>query len=319
MFQYRVCGLSVESDFALPEMVQESGKNSSPDVRIRHGAVPAALEGCRHSGPIWQISDRAFLLIVPGVARFLATDGCDVVIERQSPATDADAAPFLMGTVVGALLHQRGQLVLHASTVMVQGRGVMLCGASGAGKSTLAAALCQAGCTFVSDDLTAIRFDGDGAPVALPDGRRHRLWLDAAGRLGLADRLGPPVRPHIRKYHVDPLGDRPPGHGQPDSVQLGTIIVLREAQQLQQPELTVLEPADAAALLCGEIYRPILARRLGRDADLFRQIALLLGRLRVFRLDRTMDFATLDDTVAAILAQCSRTSGDGADLSGAAG
>ncbi|MBU0724707.1 MAG: hypothetical protein KJ904_01680 [Alphaproteobacteria bacterium] len=63
-----------------------------------------------------------------------------------------------------------------------------------------------------------------------------------------------------------------------------------------------LEPADAAALLRDEVYRSRPASHLGRDADLFRQIAGLLGRVRVFLFDRAMGFDMLDDTVAAILA-----------------
>ncbi|MBX9635174.1 MAG: hypothetical protein K2X44_09355, partial [Magnetospirillum sp.] len=136
-----------------------AGNISQPDVRIRCGAVPEALEGERHVGPTWQIAGASFLFQVRQVARFLVTGGSEVVVDLHPSASNADAAPFLLGTTFGALLHQRGQLVLHAATVSYRGRGLALCGVTGAGKSTLAAALCQAGCDFVGDDVAAIHFD----------------------------------------------------------------------------------------------------------------------------------------------------------------
>lgn len=272
---------------------------SKADVRVRSGATPAALGASRRVGATWQLDDTAFLFQVPQVARFLVTDGDEVVVELHGASTAADAAPFLLGTVFGVLLHQRGQLVLHASTVSHQGRGIALCGVTGAGKSTLAAALCRAGCDFVGDDVAAIRFDEDGVPTILPDGRQHRLWADAAEQLALTDCLGPPVRPSIKKFHVDP-----PRMTAQGSTPLSAIFILSEATGPRQLDVSPLGPADAAPLVRGEVYRSALASHLGRNAALFQQIAALFGRVRVFRLDRSMDFAMLDDTVAAVLAQC---------------
>jgi hypothetical protein len=269
---------------------------SKADVRVRCGATPAELGAARRVGATWQLDDTAFLFHVPQVARFLVTDGNEVVVDLHESSTTTDAAPFLLGTAFGVLLHQREQLVLHAATVSYRGRGLALCGVTGAGKSTLAAALCRAGCDFVGDDVAAIRFDEGGAPTILPDGRQHRLWMDAVEQLALTDRLGPPVRPCIKKFHVDP-----PRTATQGPTLLSAIFILRTTNT---PRLVELEPADAAALLRKEVYRSRPASHLGRDANLFQQIAALLGRTRVYLLDRAMDFAALDDTVAAVLATC---------------
>lgn len=267
---------------------------SQADVRVRCGATPAELGAPRRVGATWQLDDTAFLFDVPQIARFLVTDGSEIVIDLHETSTSTDAAPFLLGTGFGVLLHQRGQLVLHAATVAYRGRGVALCGVTGAGKSTLAAALCRAGGDFVGDDVAAIHFDEGGVPTILPDGRQHRLWMDAVEQLALTDRLGPAVRPSIQKFHVDPPRIAPQG-----PTPLTAIFILKTTDSTR---LIELEPADAAALLRDEVYRSRPASHLGRDADLFRQIAGLLGRVRVFLFDRAMGFDMLDDTVAAILA-----------------
>jgi serine kinase of HPr protein (carbohydrate metabolism regulator) len=50
---------------------------------------------------------------------------------------------------------------LHASTVAIDGRAVLISGPSGAGKSDLALRLLDRGFTLVSDDQTIVRREGD--------------------------------------------------------------------------------------------------------------------------------------------------------------
>ena len=56
---------------------------------------------------------------------------------------------------------------VHATTVAIDGRGVMLVGASGAGKSDLALRLIDRGAVLVSDDYTDLARRGD-ALIATP-------------------------------------------------------------------------------------------------------------------------------------------------------
>ncbi len=59
---------------------------------------------------------------------------------------------------------EAGPLILHASSVALSGRGLLIRGASGSGKSSLALQLIALGAQLVSDDRTAIR-DEHGIPI----------------------------------------------------------------------------------------------------------------------------------------------------------
>ena len=57
---------------------------------------------------------------------------------------------------------------IHASTVAIDGRAVLITGPSGAGKSDLALRLLDRGFTLVSDDQTIVRREGDRLIASAP-------------------------------------------------------------------------------------------------------------------------------------------------------
>lgn len=59
-------------------------------------------------------------------------------------------------------------LLVHATTVAIGGRAVLLRGPSGSGKSDLALRLIDAGARLVSDDRSELRRDGDAILVSAP-------------------------------------------------------------------------------------------------------------------------------------------------------
>lgn len=58
---------------------------------------------------------------------------------------------------------------LHASTVAIGGRAVLISGPSGSGKSDLALRLLDRGFTLVSDDQTIVRRDGERLIASAPE------------------------------------------------------------------------------------------------------------------------------------------------------
>jgi len=70
---------------------------------------------------------------------------------------------------------------LHASTVALDGRAVLISGPSGSGKSDLALRLLDRGFTLVSDDQTIVRKDGEQLVASAPPTIAGKLEVRGIG------------------------------------------------------------------------------------------------------------------------------------------
>src|SRR3954463_8882907 len=77
---------------------------------------------------------------------------------------------------------------LHASTVAIDGRAVLITGPSGSGKSDLALRLLDRGFTLVSDDQTIVKRDGERLIAAAPPTIAGKLEVRGIGIVEM-DRL----------------------------------------------------------------------------------------------------------------------------------
>ncbi|HUI13027.1 MAG TPA: hypothetical protein VL048_06110 [Xanthobacteraceae bacterium] len=91
---YRVFGLSVASEIALPGLIAGIPERA-PQVAIRRGQVPEGLPNPTASGPIWQIAGKQFLMRISDIARFLLNDGSEIVVAAESEAADAEHREIL--------------------------------------------------------------------------------------------------------------------------------------------------------------------------------------------------------------------------------
>lgn len=83
-------------------------------------------------------------------------------------------------------VHAPGLVFIHAGTVSVDGRAVVLPGRSFTGKTTLVAAMVEAGATYLSDEYAPIDAEG----LVHPYPRRLSLRVDGGRREVSADALG---------------------------------------------------------------------------------------------------------------------------------
>lgn len=293
---YRICGLWVRSEVALPGSIEWHGATHVPDVQVRLGKVPDALAGAVAGGPNWQLAPPRFLLQIPGTLRMLVESGSHILVEPLAGVDVRDAAVFIVGSGLAVVQCQRGALMLHASAVACGTRSYAFAGVSGAGKSTLAALLCLRGaCKLVSDDVTTIDVAGD-APLLHSDARQLRLWDDAIELLVLQSQRRGQVRSMLHKYHVGPgatcLEAAPP---------LAAIYLLEVLPAPGAPSIEPLTLVEAAPALQEHIYRRAFGAHIAPRAD-FARIARLLSRVQAFRLRRRLDADAHDQVVAALQA-----------------
>lgn len=87
---------------------------------------------------------------------------------------------------MGAVLHQRGEYLLHGSCVTHDDITVIVTGTSGVGKSTLAAEFLKHGWEMVTDDIALIKGIEEGHPMVQSSYPSQKLWEDAAARYNIA-------------------------------------------------------------------------------------------------------------------------------------
>lgn len=290
--RYLICGLRVESERVLPGALPMVGAET--DVTIRADHVPRQLDNAREKRTFWEHSEDAFLWRMPGLGRFVARGGSELVVEADPGAEIDDLLPFVLGTGLGALLYQRGGVALHASAVAFDGRAYALCGASGAGKSTLAAALCRAGAEFLSDDVTRISLDDHGRPMVSADGRSLKLTPRSIDRLGLEGQMR--VRSEVEKFYVSP-----PREAAGDSRLLAGVYFLRFDWKAEASTITDMPRLAAAQRLLEESYRPRMALALMRGDQPPRITAAILRHAGAFALTRPETLSRLDESVERLL------------------
>ena len=110
-------------------------------------------------------------------------EGREIVVNPTVRTAQSALLLNLLGAGLGIILHQRGRLVLHGSTIAIGRGAVAFLGDEGAGKSTFTAALYQLGQGLVADDVTGIEIAPEG-PTVYPGYPQIKIWPDAAEALG---------------------------------------------------------------------------------------------------------------------------------------
>jgi hypothetical protein len=280
---YSLFGLTIESEISLP--LAAAPESAAADVTITSERL--AIDGDHGWG--YSLVDGGTLLSVEKVGRFLIRDGCEIVVEPAEGASERNVRLFLLGSALGALLHQRGLLPLHANAIEMDGKAVAFSGHSGAGKSTIAAWFHDRGHRILTDDVCVIGHDEAGRAIACPGIPRLRLWreaLEASGRdAGAYDRSFDA----LDKYDV------PSEQPALEPLPLAAVYLLRQTDDGRGPGIERLLGVDAVETLVANTYRGAYLRTIGRTGQHLAACLRVSREVPVFSATRLWGFDRFDE------------------------
>ncbi|MBA2780239.1 hypothetical protein [Billgrantia kenyensis] len=286
---YQLYGLKLASQLELPELAP-SADLPPADIEIRTTTVPATLPNATISQSWMQLSSDTCDLHVDAVARLRVEHGRSILVDRRmaalpsSPCTAAipgDVRLFILGSAMGALIHQRGWLPLHLSALNTPGGVWGFTGPSGAGKSTLAAWLhYHHEWPLISDDVAVVR-PGEAQAYLYPGPPRLKLWDDALEALGISTQGLARDLSRIRKYQLV----RHQGF-QAKALPMKGLVLLSCAEDDEPATLEPIHGIAAFQAVLATLYRPELVPLPEASERLFRDASQLASRLRIYRFRR---------------------------------
>lgn len=236
-------------------------------------SLPAGIADGEVLNAYTQAKPGELLFSIPGIARFRVRNGDTIEYREEDGADPGLVQLYLHGTARGALIHQRGELPLHAATLVPPGHetALAICGPSGAGKSTLAVELVRRGWLLVADDTTRVTNE-NGELLAWPSRDTIKLWKDAceAGQIKISD--ADRVAKDMDKYYV-----RAPSRDWP--VALGTVVEL-----IPGASGDPLGVGEKLALLTRNTYRPAQIKPLAVEQHHVRMVSQVVARCRIMQM-----------------------------------
>jgi hypothetical protein len=279
MKKYHAYGLVFLSELDLKPL-SPVADHSTHHVSILHTTVSeSGIKDPTIIRALAQISDNHVWMDIPGIARFAINNGNEILIDAYPEADEQSIRLYVMGSAMGAILHQRGFLVLHANAIQVGDGAVLFAGISGSGKSTTAAVFHQKGYPVLSDDVVAIDKNGNvmgGIP-------QIKLWENTLQKLEISKHSLTQIRLKIQKYSF-PL----PENHQQEKLPIKAIYSLDTANQ-QEPdhfEFAPLTGVDKFNTLKAHTYRRHFMEGLGLKPAHMQLCSTLASNTHMARLTR---------------------------------
>jgi len=216
-------------------------------------------------------------------------------------ASITDAESMLLGPVLGIAAQQRGETVLHASSVVVDGGAIAFSAPPGFGKSTLATSFISEGMPLLSDDMLPVTQDSDGALIAHPYVPRAKLHDDSLEEIRGTDT-------NVEERAVSWWGKRrlTIGDGWGDvhrgPAPLRALYFLAPSgNPSQEIEIRPLDPLEATVMLQSALYSPPTLKgqraRYALEAG-----AMLASTLHIARVSYHREYASLTELRARLRA-----------------
>lgn len=291
--RYSAFGLEICSDLQLLELAPmraTSVRQETITIAASSHAEWPPLQASPESTSVLQMAPGDWRLALEGIGWFRVQGGSRISWERwDDSVSDRDLRTFLVTSCLGALLIQRGALVLNATTLVRDGKGVMLLGSPVSGKSTLAWCLLQQGWQLLSSELSVV----DDQGLVWPGLQQLKMWHDSALALGLDWPELSLVRRGLKRYSLLPpqvtvAVQAAPlsliyGLGAREKKALTTLAVVNDGMEtipaVGEVGIFPLGSERAALLrIRNQAYQPRFYRAMGQEVNLFLKASSLVRR-----------------------------------------
>lgn len=244
-----------------------------------------------HESPFTKLNQDQFLLHIPETGNIYAENGNRVLIQAYEPYNKQSIELYLNGSVTGAILHQRKQMPLHASSFQYLNKGVALSGDTGAGKSSITLGFIKAfRASFLTDDITPI-VRNENFEIS-PIGDSLKLWKHAIEQITPEEHGLKKIRSDIDKFFY-PL----------ESQDLkATLKVIYFISKTDQETITIEEVkgAEKFELIFDNIYRKeYLEGMIETKLSYFKVISELADSVRCYNFSRPEEIR-IEDSVKAL-------------------
>ncbi|MEM8980599.1 MAG: hypothetical protein AAGD04_14015 [Pseudomonadota bacterium] len=286
-----VHGLKVASSLDMPELIDAPDLGGLPDLKIQAGQIPNDLEPWDQRDP----DNLQIFIKVPGVLSMLVENGKSITYAPEKGVPEDEIRLFLLGSGLGALLMQRGFLVVHGNAVVPKGRyDALLCvGESGAGKSTTAIAMLQRGHQILADDVAPI----DAHGFVHPGMARAKLWQKTADKLGIDTTRLARIRAQDDKFNL-PLGA---AHATTPTRLSAIFCLSPDPNHKGKPKVEEVTGVAKFVTLRNNLYRPEQLRIMRLEAGLLGRLTALADQTPVYRVSRSLDGFEIDALLDALL------------------
>ncbi len=285
-FRYQAFGLNIDSEFELFQLAK--GKvSATTDLKIIKGHV--AKEGA--SANKLKDNDNVFQLSIPEVGRFLIRNGNEVIVDMADEVDLQTMKLYLLGSCLGAILQQRGDLVLHGNAARFGNKAVIVVAPSGVGKSTLAAEFLRRGYQLLADDVCAI----DDKGYVQPSYPYLKLWQNSLDKLDFKQDELIKIRLQKEKFYY-PLKDS----FCQEALPVAAIYVLNKGEE-DKLKLTKLNGIEKLKVLRRNTYRPGYARKMKIIHTHLSRFAEMLKNVSVKRIIRPDNSFQLEELAQLII------------------
>ena len=285
---YKVFGLNVLSrNLELPELLPHQKKVSDVEIIKCSQNLIQNQSNYEKKYNNLLINKNELLLNISNIAEFKVENGNKIFWKNiQSSFSEDTIRAYLLGSAMGAILIQRGNIVIHANALTKNSKTIICAGNGGDGKSTLAYSLMRQGWKLLSDDLVAL---SDKFSV-LPGIPRIKLWDDAISYYGIERKNLNRVRKDMNKYQL--TGNHISSAYSQSKIKA---IYVLEKESNKKVKYEILSQKDKFLKVYKHIYRPLYVNGFKKDKHYFTKITKLIKKTPVYKLSLPRTLSKMEE------------------------